>query len=92
MNRTYIISREMAIELNREKSENMVISYMKEGPIYERNMSRFMTKRGKISNTDTFIMTNLSNIMALIQENKRREEMEMWYNTNLIEFWNIVFS
>jgi hypothetical protein len=91
--RTIIMSREMAVELNREKAENMVIGYIKEGPIYEKNVTGFMTKRGKISNTDTFIMTNRENIMTLIQENERREEMYLLCNyQNLVEYWSDIFS
>jgi hypothetical protein len=91
--RTIIMSREMAVELNREKAENMVIGYIKEGPIYEKNVTGFMAKRGKISNTDTFIMTNRQNIMTLIQENERREEMYLLCNyQNLVEYWSDIFS
>jgi len=91
--RTIIMSREMAVELNREKAENMVIGYIKEGPIYEKNVTGFMAKRGKISNTDTFIMTNRENIMTLIQENERREEMYLLCNyQNLVEYWSDIFS
>jgi len=91
--RTIIMLREMAVELNREKTENMVIGYIKEGPIYERNVTGFMAKRGKISNTDTFIMTNRENIMTLIQENERREEMYLLCNyQNMVEYWSNIFS
>ena len=89
------ITREDAIKLNCEKCNNPLISYTKlNGPIYEKSIE-FMAKNGKIRNTETFIITNRSNIMQVIQENEARKKFNEDKNKNykkMVMNWSLAIA
>jgi len=96
-NQTIILTREAAIELNREKCKDPVLSYVKGGPIYQRKVANIMTQYRVTSNTHTFIMVNRTNIMTFIhekEENERREKQRnvvLKYKKNIMS-WNELIS
>jgi len=72
-----ILTREEAININNNKCNEGVISYIEGvGPLYERNIT-FLTKKGKTRNTETFIMTNRANLLDayLVEKEKKLEEI-----------------
>ena len=94
---TIILTREAAIELNREKCKNPVLSYVNGGPIYQRKVANIMADYHVTSNTHTFIMMNRENIMTFIhekEENERREKQRkivLKYKKSIM-YWNELIS
>jgi hypothetical protein len=95
--RTILLTREAAIELNREKCKDPVLSYVKGAPIHQKKVANIMAEYHVTSNTHTFIMMNRANIMTLIhekEENERREKQRnlvLKYKKNVMS-WNELIS
>jgi len=82
-------SRSVAVEINRKKSADPVLLYVKDqDPIYNRDI-KFVSQLSKTSNTESFIMLNKTNIalacediIARMQYKKRlqlfREDAIKW--------------
>lgn len=96
-NQTIVLTREAAIELNREKCKDPVLSYVKGEPIHQKKVADIMADYHVTSNTHTFIMTNRPNIMTFIhekEENVRREKQRkkvLKYKKNVMS-WNELIS
>jgi len=84
------LTREEAINMNLDKSNQRVISYITGvGPLYEKNVT-FLTKKSKTRNTQTFIMTNRTNILDAYLVEKEREEEEMRRRENAITWAELI--
>ena len=84
------LTREEAINMNLDKSNQRVISYITGvGPLYEKNVT-FLTKKSKTRNTQTFIMTNRTNILDAYLVEKEREEEEIRRRENAITWAELI--
>jgi len=84
------LTREEAINMNLDKSNQRVISYITGvGPLYEKNVT-FLTKKSKTRNTQTFIMTNRTNILDAYLLEKEREEEEIRRRENAITWAELI--
>jgi hypothetical protein len=84
------LTREEAINMNLDKTNQRVISYITGvGPLYERNVT-FLTKKSKTRNTQTFIMTNRTNILDAYLVEKEREEEEIRRRENAITWAELI--
>jgi len=84
------LTREEAINMNADKCNQGVITFIAGvGPLYERNI-RFLTKMGKTRNTETFIMTNRTNLLDAYLLEKEREEEEIRRRDNAITWVELI--
>ena len=84
------LTREEAININNNKCNEGVISYIEGvGPLYERNIT-FLTKKSKTRNTETFIMTHRENLLDAYLLEKERELEEMRRREHAISWLELI--
>jgi len=84
------LTREEAINMNANKCNQGVITFIAGvGPLYERNIT-FLTKMAKTRNTETFIMTNRSNLLDAYLLEKEKEEENIRRRENAITWAELI--
>jgi hypothetical protein len=84
------LTREEAIHMNAYKCNQGVITHIAGvGPLYERNVT-FLTKMGKTRNTETFIMTNRTNLLDAYLLEREKEEEEIRRKKNAITWAELI--